>query len=121
MGRTDTMNLKEWRKRREREASKPSAKIVQLKPETLLERLQRYARLSGSKYTERSHKVECVMPNGVVVTVYREPYRYRGGRDPILLYGMVFYPYRRYGRWKYFDWRCAKRLYDRLAQAIDEL
>lgn len=114
------MNLKEWRKRREREAKSPKAKMVRMEPETLLERLLRYARLSGSQYVEKPHKVDCFI-NGVVVTVYREPARHMGGTRMFFFYGEVFYPYRKYGRLKYLDEHCAKLLYNRLAKAINEL
>lgn len=114
------MTLKDWRKRRER-ARRPAAKVVQMKPETLLERLLRYARLSGSQYIEAPHKVDCVMPNGVIVTIYREPARHMDGTKPFLYYGEVFYPHRRCCRRVYLDEHCANLLHDRLAQAISEL
>ena len=92
-----------------------------MKPETLLERLLRYARMAGLQYIEKQHKVDCLMPNGVVVTIYREPARTMDGTKPFLFYGEVFYPYRQYDRLKFLDEHCAELLYDRLAKAIDEL
>ena len=111
------MNLKEWRKRKEREAKSPKAKVVRMEPETLLERLLRYARLSGSQYVEKPYKVDCFI-NGVVVTVYREPAQYMGGTRMFLFYGEVFYPYRKCCRLKYLNEHCAKLLYDRLAKEM---
>ena len=114
-------NLKEWRKRRERKAKKPAAKVVRMEPETLLERLLRYARMKGLEFIKKPHKVDCLMPSGALLTIYHEPSRIMGGTKPFLLYGEVFYPYRKYGRYLYLNERTAKFLYVRLAKAIDEL
>lgn len=115
------MNLKDWRRRREREARRPKAVTVRMVPETLVERLLRYARASGAQYIEKHYTVDCVMPSGAILTVYREPARHMGGTRPFYFYGEIFYPYRKCCRRVYLNERCAKRLFDRLAQAIDEL
>jgi len=59
------------------------------------------------------------MPSGVKVAIFSEPMPFTCyGECLTKWYGVVLYPYRKYGRVRYFDEKAAKYLYKRLGEFI---
>lgn len=98
------------------------AQMQQGQCQTLQARLYHYLVLSGCKHSWRNQTLKCEMPSGVKLCIFPTPkcYRYGWGAE-IRWYGAVLYPNRRNGRVRYFDYRSATYLYNRLGKEIKEL
>lgn len=110
--------MEQWRRQRRYERK---AVVKAVKPETLLERVMRFARRKGLQVFEKTFCVDFAMQNGDILTVYRLPARSVNAFRVSLYYGEIFHPSRRYGRRTYIDEKCAEFIYKRLGEVEKEL
>ena len=85
---------------------------------TLQARFLHYLMLSGHKYSWRNQTLKCEMPSGVKVAIFPTPKYFSGIGIRFSWYGVVLYPYSKYGRMRYLDEKAAKYLYKRLGEFI---
>lgn len=86
---------------------------------TLQARFLHYLMLSGHKYSWHNQTLKCEMPSGVTVAIYSEPMSFTHfGVCLIKWYGILLYPYRKYGRARYLDEKAAMYLYKKLGEYI---
>ena len=89
-----------------------------LEPEELIGRLTLYANMEGKLLVNKPDSVECAMPSGARLTVWREA-EWRSTQKGIKLFlGQIYFPYHKYARNKLLGEPQARYLYDILGERI---